>query len=337
MSGEVLSCRSALRRGLLSGEGRVIPPPVRSRWDITRGLPGRIPDARVTSSGGPFTSVRPRHERGCHAGRASHVRIGGVHGQRTVRLSSHARLLARASRRRERAGSKEEPVTAAPCTGLPELPLGNLPVPAVAGQGDGVRAEAAGRGRVVVVRSWPRLLLALAAAVATWSGWVGIGRMTGFGLVRPLPGIWDSLPVNTAVTLPVGVEAYAAFALRAWLSASPALSARTRRFARWSATGSLGLGMAGQVAYHLLAQAHTVRGPGQRKQMPRRTGWPPGGCGSRAATCARRESAPPTRALARSPSRLTTGNQQQAQAAWARRRDTRTSHDQLRPRNVTKI
>jgi hypothetical protein len=126
-------------------------------------------------------------------------------------------------------------------------PAGQLPAPAAAGQGGGVRAVAAGRGRVVGVRSWPLLLLALPAAVATWSGWVGIGRMTGFGLVRPLPGIWDSVQVSTAVTLPVGVEAYAAFAVRAWLSASPALSARTRRFACWSAIGSLGLGMAAQV------------------------------------------------------------------------------------------
>jgi hypothetical protein len=166
--------------------------------------------------------------------------------------------------RRERAGSEEEPVTAATVRRVPLVaaaPPGQLPALAVAGQGDGVRDEAAGRGRVGVVRSWPLLLLALPAAVATWSGWVGIGRMTGFGLVRPLPGTWDSLQVNTAVTLPVGVEAYAAFALRAWLSASPALSARTRRFARWSAIGSLGLGMAGQVAYHLLAQAHAVRAP----------------------------------------------------------------------------
>jgi hypothetical protein len=119
-----------------------------------------------------------------------------------------------------------------------------------------------------VVRSWPLLLLALPAAVATWSGWVGIGRMTGFGLVRPLPGIWDSVQVNTAVTLPVGIEACAAFALRAWLSASTALSARTRRFARWSAIGSLALGMAGQVAFHLLAQAHVARAPCGRPPPP---------------------------------------------------------------------
>jgi hypothetical protein len=51
--------------------------------------------------------------------------------------------------------------------------------------------------------------------------------MTGFGQVHPPPGIWDSLHLDTAVTLPVGVEAYPAYALRAWLSASGAVSART--------------------------------------------------------------------------------------------------------------
>src|SRR5216683_2610610 len=66
-----------------------------------------------------------------------------------------------------------------------------------------------GRG----VRPWPLLLLAVPAAVTVWSGWVGIGAMTGFGQVHPLPGIWDSLHLDTAVTLPVGVEAYAAYHL----------------------------------------------------------------------------------------------------------------------------
>jgi hypothetical protein len=105
------------------------------------------------------------------------------------------------------------------------------------------------------VRFWPLLLLALPASVAVWSGWVGIGRLTGFGEVRPLPGIWNSLHLDTAVTLPVGVEAYAAYALHAWLASAVQLSVRTRRFAKWSAIGSLLLGMAGQVAYHLLTEA----------------------------------------------------------------------------------
>ena len=115
--------------------------------------------------------------------------------------------------------------------------------------------------RAQAVRTWPLLVLALPAAVAVWAGWVGIGQMTGFGQVHPLPGIWDSLHLDTAVTLPVGVEAYAAYALRAWLSASAAVSARTRRFARASALGSLLLGMAGQIAYHLLAQTRATHAP----------------------------------------------------------------------------
>jgi hypothetical protein len=111
------------------------------------------------------------------------------------------------------------------------------------------------------VRSWPLLVLAAPAAAEVWSGWVGIAQKTGFGLVSPLPGILPSLHLDTSITLPVGVEAYAAYALRAWLSGEQSISGRTRRFAKWSAICSFALGMAGQVAYHLLAQAGTARAP----------------------------------------------------------------------------
>jgi len=82
--------------------------------------------------------------------------------------------------------------------------------------------------------------------------------MCGFGLVQPFPGIvaWH---LDTAVTLPVGVEAYAAFALGAWLR--PGTPLRARRFAKFSAIASLALGVLGQVAYHLLAAAHAARAP----------------------------------------------------------------------------
>jgi len=85
------------------------------------------------------------------------------------------------------------------------------------------------------VHSWPLLVLAAPAAAEVWSGWVGIAQKTGFGLVSPLPGIWPSLHLNTAITLPVGVEAYAAYALRAWLARDRSISDRTRRFAKRSA------------------------------------------------------------------------------------------------------
>jgi hypothetical protein len=105
---------------------------------------------------------------------------------------------------------------------------------------------------------WPLALIAAPAAVAVWSGWVGLGGLCGFGLVQPLPGIvaWH---LDTAITLPVGVEAYGAYALGAWLA--PGVPARARTFARRSASGALAFGMLGQVVYHLLAAAHATRAP----------------------------------------------------------------------------
>lgn len=106
---------------------------------------------------------------------------------------------------------------------------------------------------------WPLAVIALPAAAAVWSGWVGLGGMCGFGLVHPLPGIIDGFTINTAITLPIGVEAYGAYALAAWLH--PRTPATARTFARRSALGALGLGMLGQVAYHLLSAAHATRAP----------------------------------------------------------------------------
>ncbi len=115
------------------------------------------------------------------------------------------------------------------------------------------------------VTRWPLAVIALPAAVAIWAGWVGLGQMAGFGKIHPLPGTpWAEWTLDTAITLPVGVEAYAAYALRVWLGA-PVRLARTRavRFARASAVASLALGMAGQVAYHLLQAAHVRTAPWQ--------------------------------------------------------------------------
>jgi hypothetical protein len=107
---------------------------------------------------------------------------------------------------------------------------------------------------------WPLILIAIPAAVSIWAGWVGLGGLTGFGVVHPLPGILPDVSINTAITLPIGVEAYAAFALRAWLGGGR-VPARARRFARTSAIGSLLLGALGQVAYHLLAAGGVTTAP----------------------------------------------------------------------------
>ena len=123
-------------------------------------------------------------------------------------------------------------------------------------------------GRLSVPHRWPLFLIGLPAGVAVWSGWVALGSMCGFGLVHPLPGIAPHVQLNTAITLPVGVEAYGAYALGAWLTVPAApggdtgAAARTARaFAARSAIGALALGCLGQVVYHLLAAAHAARAP----------------------------------------------------------------------------
>jgi hypothetical protein len=112
----------------------------------------------------------------------------------------------------------------------------------------GIVDRAAKSGRT---RRWPLLMIAAPAFVATWSGWVGLGAKAGFGPVNLLPGIGGGWTINTAITLPLGIEAYAAYALGVWLSQRE-MSHRTRRFAMVSGAASLLLGALGQVAYHLL-------------------------------------------------------------------------------------
>ncbi|WP_454730365.1 hypothetical protein [Cellulosimicrobium protaetiae] len=108
---------------------------------------------------------------------------------------------------------------------------------------------------------WPVVVLAAGAYVAIWGGWVDLGRMAGFGPVNLLPGIMD-LSVNLAITLPLGMEVYAAFALGAWLTHRN-IPPAARSFAGWSVLASLVIGAAGQITYHLLHAAGIERAPWQ--------------------------------------------------------------------------
>ncbi|WP_141390744.1 hypothetical protein [Cellulosimicrobium cellulans] len=108
---------------------------------------------------------------------------------------------------------------------------------------------------------WPVVVLAAGAYVAIWGGWVDLGRMAGFGPVNLLPGIMD-LSVNLAITLPLGMEVYAAFALGAWLTHRN-IPPAARSFAGRSVLASLVIGAAGQITYHLLHAAGIERAPWQ--------------------------------------------------------------------------
>lgn len=151
----------------------------------------------------------------------------------------------------------ESPAGLTPDLDTPPTTPDMMPEPQVTAPGHPGTPEPAHRARRAV--AWPVVLLALPAFVAIWSGWVGLGGLTGFGVVHPLPGIADGVSLKTAITLPIGVETYGAYALYVWLSGR--VPQRALAFARWSALGSLGVGALGQVAYHLLAAAGVTSAP----------------------------------------------------------------------------
>jgi hypothetical protein len=125
------------------------------------------------------------------------------------------------------------------------------PAPAVR-----TRRGSAAAGRHV----WPLLVIGLGAAVAVWSGWVGLGSLTGFGEVQLLPGLLPAVRINTAVVLPLSVEAYGAYALHVWLN-SAMFARRTRIYAAVSSVASLAIGVAAQALYHLMSAAHVTSAP----------------------------------------------------------------------------
>lgn len=115
------------------------------------------------------------------------------------------------------------------------------------------------------LRTWPVWVLLVPAFVSVWAGWVGLGERTGYGVVNLLPGFTgeDGAPlvvINTAITLPIGMEVYAAYALYVWLSGR-VRSRRTRSFAMVSAVVALVVGASGQIAHHLMEEAGMVAAP----------------------------------------------------------------------------
>ncbi len=188
------------------------------------------------------TLVRERSER-----RAERVRQG--------------RAAMAAVTRRKRSRPRPQ-VLVAPLPELPAAPAVAPLAPAVDVVAGPVREEVIESRPVVAetssrpaqpVRTWPILIIAAGAFVAVWAGWVGLGTYTGFGLMNLLPGIVEDggwATIDTRITLPASMEAYSAYAFYVLLH--PGVPRRARRFAAWSSGGAVALGMAAQVAYHLM-------------------------------------------------------------------------------------
>lgn len=167
---------------------------------------------------------------------------------------------------------KSAPASARPSAqpSSPPSPIG-MPIGTASARADSPADAASARPSASAPSTWrsacrqilpilPLLLIGSGAFVSIWGGWVGLGKLTGFGDIELIPGVPASA-FNTAITLPLGMEAYAAYALRVWLAPPVNLSPGARSFARWSAMGALGLGAAGQIAYHLMVAAGIASAP----------------------------------------------------------------------------
>jgi hypothetical protein len=159
----------------------------------------------------------------------------------------------------------EEPQASAPEPSLPPVvtpPAEPEPAPVAAvteRHEEDPAAVAATLNPISPLRIWPVWLLMLPAAVAIWSGWVGLGQMAGFGPVQLLPGIADQVIIDSSITLPIGMETYAAYALYVWLSGKA--RGRARKMARNSAIAAMAVGALGQIAYHVMAAANIGTAP----------------------------------------------------------------------------
>ena len=89
---------------------------------------------------------------------------------------------------------------------------------------------------------WVTLGMAVAAISAAVSSFDGLRSLA----------IASGWPVMLAPLLPLTIDSYAMTSVRVWLSASTS-SQRARRFARTNAIGAIGLSLAGNAAWHLIA------------------------------------------------------------------------------------
>jgi hypothetical protein len=94
--------------------------------------------------------------------------------------------------------------------------------------------------------------------VSTWSGWVGLGTMCGFGIIQPFPGI-SGFELDTRITLPMGSEFYMIIGMSYAISRGTTRTAR--KFAAWSTGFALVQSLAAQVAYHYMHSQGVVDAP----------------------------------------------------------------------------
>lgn len=103
------------------------------------------------------------------------------------------------------------------------------------------------RDRWVDAGGW---FVGLAAAVSSWTGWVGLAHKCGWTETWTLPV--TETKVQLAWLAAAMVDVYAVVAFRVWLRSAGWVSLATREYARKSTFLAIGLGVGGNASYYLM-------------------------------------------------------------------------------------
>lgn len=116
--------------------------------------------------------------------------------------------------------------------------------------------RAAAQGHADRLSDLATLVIVVTAGVASWAGWVYLGRAVGWGVLTVPNPFGAGLRLQLAWLLPVFVDVFAFLAGRAWLNNN--LHEKTRKLGRNLAIAALILSMTGNAFGHA-AEAHVWR------------------------------------------------------------------------------
>lgn len=104
-------------------------------------------------------------------------------------------------------------------------------------------------------------VVGLGAAILSWAAWTGLAQRCGWTDTLHLGDKDGGLTLRLAWLTALIVDVYALRAFRVWQRSAPWVSDSTRHYAKWSTFVAIGVGVAGNVAYHMMVLNHVTQAP----------------------------------------------------------------------------
>lgn len=101
----------------------------------------------------------------------------------------------------------------------------------------------------------------LGAAILSWAAWTGLAQRCGWTETLHLGSKDSGLTLRLAWLTAIIVDIYALRAFRVWQRSAPWVSDATRYYAKWSTFVAIGVGVAGNVAYHMMILNNVAQAP----------------------------------------------------------------------------